>query len=418
MLRNVPLCMRACSRRTILKTSIVQFAIEPLAVKRGYHSKEYLERQKLLEEMQSPYRIIRWGAIARSREFKKGLTKYLIGLYAIFLAFGVNRMNKLYSKEQEIEALKEKKSNGDLNDFETVKLKSLTEPTKMRTRDITKLQKYHDLIEQNTGREFNGNEFASDKFDEIAHNPHIQPARDTTAFYDDKAEDYDADVNFEEKMIFMGRRRKWLMRHCRGDVLEVSCGTGRNIKYLNAEKINSITYIDGSQKMIEIARNKFHEYFPNFKKVAFVCGRAEDLNALNKDKGREMLYDTIVETFGLCSHTDPVEALNNFSKLLKPGGRIVLLEHGRGSYDFINKILDTKAERRLHTWGCRWNLDIGELLDDSDLDIVLEKRVHLGTTWCVVAKKKNDTPHAEEITFVDKYIRSGLKTKVEGMDKK
>lgn len=79
--------------------------------------------------------------------------------------------------------------------------------------------------------------------------------------------------------------------------------------------------------------------------------------------------------------------MKNFQELLKPGGRIVLLEHGRGSVGLINKILDKRAKRRLETWGCRWNLDIGEILDDSGLDVVEEYTSHLGTTWCVVAKR-------------------------------
>ncbi|KAF4006096.1 Methyltransferase domain family protein [Saccharomyces cerevisiae] len=120
----------------------------------------------------------------------------------------------------------------------------------------------------------------------------------------------------------------------------------------------------------------------------------------------------------MCSHEDPVKALNNFGKLLKPDGRIILLEHGRGQYDFINKILDNRAERRLNTWGCRWNLDLGEVLDDSDLELVEEKRTHLGTTWCIVAKRKGDVKKKDELGFVEKYLQSSIRKRMESFEKK
>ena len=145
------------------------------------------------------------------------------------------------------------------------------------------------------------------------------PPRDTTGFYDVKAEEYDDDINFEEKAIFMGRRRKWLMKHCFGDVLEVACGTGRNIKYMDMTRINSITFLDASEKMMEIAHSKFRNEFPSYKRAAFVVGKAENLVDLASEKPVEKFelsgansdiqqvnpdtikvkYDTIVEAFGL-----------------------------------------------------------------------------------------------------------------------
>ena len=37
---------------------------------------------------------------------------------------------------------------------------------------------------------------------------------------------------------------------------------------------------------------------------------------------------------------------------------------------------------------CRWNLDIGELIDEAGLDITKEKRAHFSTTWMVVVKTR------------------------------
>ncbi|EGW35508.1 uncharacterized protein SPAPADRAFT_58747 [Spathaspora passalidarum NRRL Y-27907] len=230
---------------------------------------------------------------------------------------------------------------------------------------------------------------------------HIVPPQDTTAFYEGKAKDYDDAVKWEERGIFMGSKRDWVMKKLKGDVLEVACGTGRNIPYIRTDKINSITFLDSARNMVEITREKFHERFPKFHKVSFTVGKAEDL--IDLTEGNEQLrYDTIVESFGLCAHEDPVKSLKNMAKLLKPRGRIVLLEHGRSKYDFINKYLDTRSEKRMETWACRWNLDIGELVDEAGLDITLEKRAHFGTTWMYVLKRPEDPIEINEKPFWNK----------------
>lgn len=339
-------------------------------------------------------------------------------------------MKKLYAKEKELERLEEKSKSGEANEYELLRIKQLR--GKLRRRDELKLASYEKMRENGTDS-FDG--ITLDNNDQNKLNENILPARDTTEFYEGKAEEYDKGVNFEEKIIFMGSRRKWLMRHCEGDVLEVASGTGRNLKYLDANHINSITFLDSSEKMMEITYKKFKKMYPSFKKAAFVVGKAENLVDLakanvpaNDDKHSmeeitsvksdttKVKYDTIIETFGLCSHYDPVQSLKNFAALLKPEGRIILLEHGRGTYEFVNKILDDRAEKRLKTWGCRWNLDIGEILDDSGLEIVDESRAHFGTTWCIVAKKKGSIKKKEEVGFFEKYFGSSIKKKLESMD--
>ncbi|AGO09956.1 AaceriAAL035Wp [[Ashbya] aceris (nom. inval.)] len=392
-------------------------------------TKEELQKEKLEAAMRSPNKLVRWGAYFQTEEFNKAMTKYLLGVYGIFLIYGIYFMKKLYTKEKEREKLEEKAVDGYINDYESLRLKELQ--GKLRTRDERKLELYKALKEKHpdwTSEDFDGVEFEVEDLNKI--NRHILPARDTTDFYDEKAEEYDRSVRMEEMAIRMGKRRKWLMKHCEGDVLEVASGTGRNIDYLDLSNIDSITFLDASKNMMKIANKKFREKYPHFKQAAFVVGKAEDLVDLaagstpqqqnlelvsyseqaSPEPKPKVKYDTIIEAFGLCSHHDPVRALKNFAKLLKPGGRIVLLEHGRGTYDIVNKILDKRAEHRLETWGCRWNLDIGEILDDSGLEVVTEKRTHLGTTWCIVAKRKGDTPKKEEIGFLEKYVRPSLRS--------
>lgn len=415
------------------ESNIKTYIPKPTTRIRRPKTEKELAQERLEEQLRSPSRFVRWGAIARTEKFSKGMTKYLIAAYIVFLGYGLYFMRKLYAKDKELEKLTERQKEGKINEYETLRIKELR--GNLRRRDELKLATYNKMIEEGVS-EFDN--VTLENNDQNRTNAKILPARDTTPFYEGKAEEYDEGVNFEERAIFMGRRRKWLMKHCDGDVLEVACGTGRNLKYLDPQRVNSITFLDSSEKMMEITYKKFKESFPSFSKAAFVVGKAENLVELAKGKeidsteaklesGNEEIgvvakgstkvkYDTIVEAFGLCSHEDPVKSLKNFSSLLKPEGRIVLLEHGRGTYDFVNKILDDRAEKRLKTWGCRWNLDIGEILDDSGLEIVDESRTHFGTTWCIVAKRKGATKKKTEVGFFEKYFRSSIRNKLESLD--
>lgn len=87
--------------------------------------------------------------------------------------------------------------------------------------------------------------------------------------------------------------------------------------------------------------------------------------------------------------TDPVEYMKTMRRLLKKpdpstgdeGGRILLLEHGRGHYWWINHVLDGVAKEHADRFGCWWNRDIGRIVEESGLKITRVKRYHFGTTW-------------------------------------
>ncbi|KAK9446574.1 S-adenosyl-L-methionine-dependent methyltransferase [Limtongia smithiae] len=213
--------------------------------------------------------------------------------------------------------------------------------------------------------------------------------RDTKEYYEKLAAGYDKIVNRDEQFMFLSFWRKDVTKQLKGDVLEVSCGTGRNVNYLDIAAIKSITFLDTSPKMVKLTKEKFDDRYPKYANVNFVVSRIEDIPEGEK-------YDTIYETFGLCSYEDPVAALVHMQKLLRPGGRILLLEHGRGTWDFINRILDKNAAPRAEVFGCRWNLDIGEIVAKSGLVVDKEERSHLGTTWTVFAHRPGDELPVEQ----------------------
>lgn len=405
-----------------------------------------IQKQRAHEKLP---RFQRWAAYMQTEKFKKSMAIYYFGgsitLGVIFYFY----MRDRYHEDIQIDLIKGKyaKDPSSLTEYEYLILKKLN-LEKLRSREDTKFKLYQmmrkefrrknlldtDAIFNPTPQELEewyekqakpvsksapildqpimggsdsenpDSTSVGDNFTN-ATNPNIVPAQDTTEFYENMASDYDSEIAWEERVMFLGSRRKWLMKQARGDVLEVACGTGRNIPYFYPDHAKSITFIDSSRSMVETAQKKFQAAFPNYHRAAFTVGRAEDLARLGASSSSGTFkYDTIIEAFGLCAHEDPVAALKNMTQMLKPGGRIVLLEHGRLTWGFINNHLDFRSKRRMQTWACRWNLDIGELIDDAGLDITYEKRVHLGSTWLLVCKRLEDPLRPEEKSFFSKLF--------------
>lgn len=392
--------------------------------------KEAQEKKKL--EKMPKWR--QWGIYFQSQEFKRSMTVYyLLGFGALLVCFYYYMRDRFYEDKQLKEIrLKYDEDPSKLSEYEYLMLKAFSSD-RLKPKERKKFVLYQMMRKEFRRKNFfdynavfnpspaeleewyskqavrstkrvplNDEREEEERSTRNADNAHIVPGSDTTEFFEKKAEQYDREIKWEERAVFMGRRRRWLMKNLRGDVLEVSCGTGRNIPYLNLDNIDSITFLDSSSEMMNITRSKFRKAFPKYQKAAFTVGRAEELAELASRSS--VKYDTIVEAFGLCAHQDPVKALQSMAKLLKPGGRIVLLEHGRSTWDFINNHLDFRAEKRMKTWACRWNLDIGELIDEAGLDITYEKRVHLGTTWLLVCKRPEDPISLEEKPFYNKLF--------------
>ncbi|DAA78273.1 TPA_exp: Mitochondrial methyltransferase [Trichophyton benhamiae CBS 112371] len=200
---------------------------------------------------------------------------------------------------------------------------------------------------------------------------------DVSDRYRTTAGQYDSDVDLAERTMRMGKRRRELIQRARGHVLEVSAGTGRNLPYYmlgerrGVDKqgkaavlgCRSVTFIDLWPEMVDIARWKYEAMGSNREKgKAEVVFLAQDaMGEVTSPEGTK--FDTVVQTMGLCSHPEPVKLLRHLGELLVTGeeGRILLLEHGRGHYGWLNGLLDGLAAAHADRHGCWWNRDIGEI---------------------------------------------------------
>ena len=94
---------------------------------------------------------------------------------------------------------------------------------------------------------------------------------------------------------------------------------------------------------------------------------------------------------GLCSTPNASSLLANLGRLTNPSsGRILLLEHGRSYFAWLNRILDKHASAHADKHGCWWNKDIQKIVEESGLEVVQITRYmyHFGTTWKMELRPK------------------------------
>lgn len=144
--------------------------------------------------------------------------------------------------------------------------------------------------------------------------------------YEKTASQYDKKVGFSEKVLF-GDGRSWVCSQARGEVLEIAVGTGLNFRHYPEDV--KLTGIDLSPTMLEIARQR-----------AEGLGRDVDLEvgdaqALDFPDER---FDTVVCTLSLCTIPDDRKAVAEAKRVLRPGGRLLLLEHVRSPIPAVRAV--------------------------------------------------------------------------------
>jgi ubiquinone/menaquinone biosynthesis C-methylase UbiE len=81
-------------------------------------------------------------------------------------------------------------------------------------------------------------------------------------------------------------------------------------------------------------------------------------------------FDTVISALSTCTFPNPVAALQEMSRVCKPDGKILLLEHGRSNVSVINRFLDWRADAHYEKRGCRWNQRPAELVQEAGLPII------------------------------------------------
>jgi ubiquinone/menaquinone biosynthesis C-methylase UbiE len=138
--------------------------------------------------------------------------------------------------------------------------------------------------------------------------------------WDKQASRYDKQIGWWERRLFGEDNRSWACSRAVGDVLDVAIGTGLNLPHYDPEQ--TVVGIDLSPEMLEIARRRADELGRR------VDLREGDAHHLAFEDGS---FDSVVCTFSLCNIPDPQQALNEMNRVLRVGGRLILVDHIRSS---------------------------------------------------------------------------------------
>jgi ubiquinone/menaquinone biosynthesis C-methylase UbiE len=162
-------------------------------------------------------------------------------------------------------------------------------------------------------------------------------------------------------------RAAWIP-HARGQVLEVGIGSGLNLPFYSRE-VEHICGVDPSLELQRMARKRL----PAGIQVEFLPQSAEERLPL-----ADASIDTIVLTWTLCSIGNPHKALEQMARVMKPGGQLIFVEHGRAPDPGVVSWQDrlTPYWKRI-AGGCHLNRKVDELITDAGFQITELKTFYL-----------------------------------------
>uniref|UniRef100_A0A061R1H8 Methyltransferase type 11 n=1 Tax=Tetraselmis sp. GSL018 TaxID=582737 RepID=A0A061R1H8_9CHLO len=199
-----------------------------------------------------------------------------------------------------------------------------------------------------------------------------ETVKDIQAAYDRYASEYDElDDGMAADFLRLPELRRSLLRRASGNVLEVGVGTGINLPLYDKRKVSSVTGVDLSVGMLHEAEQRVRRIGSD----GLVTLQQADVESL---PFADSSFDAVVDTFSLCVYPDPLQALREMARVLRPGGSVLLLAHTRSTFTPLAVYQDATAQvvRRMGR-GCEWNQDVGGLAASAGLEVVEQER-HLG----------------------------------------
>lgn len=134
-------------------------------------------------------------------------------------------------------------------------------------------------------------------------------------YWDKHSASYDKQMGFFDRHLF-GDSRAWVCAQAAGHTLEVGIGTGLNLPFYGNDV--ELTGIDFSPAMLAIARQR-----------ADRLGREAELREADALAlpFPDASFDTVACTFSLCAVPDDRQAVAEMSRVLRPGGLLLLADH-------------------------------------------------------------------------------------------
>lgn len=196
----------------------------------------------------------------------------------------------------------------------------------------------------------------------------------TRARYNRAARFYDILDALSDGVFQSGRQKLW--HYAQGEILEVGVGTGKNFPYYPPKA--RVIAIDFAERMLARAQER---------------ARALDTHVVLKEGDAQHLpfadntFDTAVATCVFCSVPNPVQGLRELNRVVKPVGKILLLEHGRINQPIIGRIMDWLNPFVVRLWGANINRRTIQNVKEAGLEIEsVENMDAMGMVKFIVAR--------------------------------
>ena len=145
-----------------------------------------------------------------------------------------------------------------------------------------------------------------------------------------------------------------------GEVVEIGFGTGHNVPFLPAE-VTRLRAVEPSHRSVRLARDRIaHAGMP-----VEIVGLDGQRLSLPDDSA-----DAALCTWSLCSIPDPVAAVAEVRRVLRPGGSLHFVEHGRSPHPKVRHWQDrlNGIQQRI-AGGCNLNRDIPAIVEAGGFSI-------------------------------------------------
>jgi ubiquinone/menaquinone biosynthesis C-methylase UbiE len=165
------------------------------------------------------------------------------------------------------------------------------------------------------------------------------------------------------------KQREKIIPLAKGDVVEIGIGSGHNLPFYDQSQVNKLIGIDPDEYVWKKSAKKRAVFHKPIERLGL---SGEDI-PLPDDSA-----DTVVVTYSLCTIPDPVKALGEMKRILKPGGDLLFTEHGQSPDAKVKKWQD----RIDPIWGkisggCRSGRPIPDYFKQADLNLTQLEEMYI-----------------------------------------